>query len=151
MKTSIFLHLAGPDFPMDELQHSVLDCINNVELNLEDAKAPKIRNTLLRELKSTGWSSEVRLSSSSGITITSMRQEIGLCLQTGNVSRIYADLLKVQYLFVHKRIRAAVIIVFKNRVAKEIGSNMANYERLVEELQIFKNVITVPTLVIGLE
>jgi hypothetical protein len=35
--------------------------------------------------------------------------------------------------------------------AKELGYNMANYERLVRELPLFSQVITMPIVVIGFD
>ena len=37
------------------------------------------------------------------------------------------------------------------KTAKELGSNMANYERLIRELPIFSQVITMPIVVIGFD
>jgi ABC-type siderophore export system fused ATPase/permease subunit len=80
-----------------------------------------------------------------------MHGQIGLCLQTGNMARFYADLLKLQLLFSKGRIRQAVYILPTRRSARVIGENMAQFERLVDELEIFAEVISVPMLVIGFE
>ena len=76
---------------------------------------------------------------------------IGLCFQTGNVGRIYADLLKLQTLYTKGNITAGIILIPQNQTAKELGSNMANYERLIRELPIFSQVITMPIVVIGFD
>ncbi len=80
-----------------------------------------------------------------------MHSNVALCLQTGNMSRFYADLLKLEYLFKDRKAIAAVYIIPTKRRAREMGSNLAHFERFVEELDLFKDIITVPTLVIGLE
>jgi len=72
-------------------------------------------------------------------------------LQTGNVARVYADLLKLQALFLEGRITAAVLIVPSKELSKTFGNNIASFDRLVSELAVFQAVITVPLFVIGLE
>ena len=85
------------------------------------------------------------------MTITSMKDEVGLCLQTGNMARMYADLIKLQTLYLDNAIKAAAIIVPSNPIAKLLGSNIAEAKRLERELKIFKKAYHVPTLVFGLE
>jgi hypothetical protein len=97
-----------------------------------------------------GWSSKVKLSLNSNITITAMNGKVALCLQTGNMGRFYSDLLKLQYLFQKRRITSAIYILPTKYLAKKMGSNLANFERLVIELKLFQEVITIPILVIGL-
>lgn len=87
----------------------------------------------------------------SKITVTSTKNDVGLCLQTGNMSRIYADLLKLQTMYLKSAIKAAVIVVPSDPVAKKLGSNIANAKRLERELSIFSRAYSVPTLVYSLE
>lgn len=108
---------------------------------------PDLKDKLMLE----GWSDEYRLNVDSRITITSFQQNIGLCFQTGNVGRVYADLLKLQTLFVKGNIVAGVLIVPKKNMVTVFGSNSANYERVVKELPIFEQVITMPLVVVGFE
>ena len=51
----------------------------------------------------------------------------------------------------HIGIAAGIILVPQLKTAKELGYNMANYERLIRELPIFSQVITMPIVVIGFE
>lgn len=98
-----------------------------------------------------GWAGEYRLDSDSQITISSYLQGIGLCFQTGNVGRLYADLLKLQTLYVKGKIVAGIIMVPGLEMAKILGCNLANYDRLVRELPLFNQVITMPIVVVGFE
>ena len=85
------------------------------------------------------------------MTITSIKNEVGLCLQTGNMARMYADLMKLQTLYLNNAIKAAVIVVPSEPVAKLLGSNIAQAKRLTRELDIFKKAYHVPTLIFALE
>jgi hypothetical protein len=111
--------------------------------------APAARRAILQQLFREGWSDKVKIDPNANITVTSIKANIGLCLQFGNMGRFYADLLKLQHLFVGDRIRAAIYIVPETAYAKELGSNLANYNRLTNELSVFKSTITIPILVFG--
>ncbi len=109
--------------------------------------ASKIGADIESSLVKLGWSGEVSLSRDSRITITSMKHDVGLCLQTGNMSRMYADLLKLQHMFLNNTIKAGAMIVPSHASAKELGDNIANAERLIRELDIFRKVIHMPLVV----
>ena len=109
-----------------------------------------VREKIKNELFLLGWSDEVELDANSKITITSINQDYGLCLQTGNMSRFYADLIKLEYLFKRGKINKALFILPSKCAARTLGSNIANFYRLTQELNFFKNVITLPIQVIGI-
>ena len=67
------------------------------------------------------------------------------------MSRAPYDLLKMQYLFQSQRIEAAALALPTKQAAKVFGDNIANAERVINELQLFDRVITVPILVIAFE
>lgn len=134
--------------PQDVLEKTVAvfaDYQNVVQKSNVAIVKPDLKNKLMLE----GWSDEYRLDVDSRITITSFQQNIGLCFQTGNVGRVYADLLKLQTLFVKGNIIAGVLIVPMKSMVTVFGSNSANFERVVKELPIFEQVITMPLVVVG--
>ena len=121
--------------------------ISRVQGNLYTA--PLARDAILEELMVDGWSNQVTINPHASITITSMKDRIGLCLQFGNMARFYADLLKLQHLYCSNRIIGAFYIVPEKAYAKSLGSNLANDDRLTKELSIFETTITVPIMVFG--
>lgn len=149
MQTTEYFHQAGDT----QLSASV---IQNVRNALNDADWPirysskEFRENLLRSLSVFGWSNAVRIDIRSKINITSVFDKTGLCLQTGNMSRFYADLLKLETLYRKEQIIGAVYIVPTKAFAKQLSGNVANFERLIEELQIFEATLTVPMVVFGL-
>lgn len=90
------------------------------------------------------------LAAHSQISLTSSNDDHILCFQTGNMGRFYADLLKLQYVFKNKKAKVAFYLIPSKDAAKKIGSNIANFDRFTSELNLFKEIITIPTLVIGL-
>jgi len=63
----------------------------------------------------------------------------------------YADLLKLQTLYISNKVKAGIYIVPNKMEAKKIGSNVAHFERFIEELQVFSQTVTMPLLVYGFE
>ena len=74
-----------------------------------------------------------------------------MCLQTGNVGRIYADLLKLQTLYMKDNIQAGILLIPPQNAAVRLGQNLVNYERLTRELPIFNQVVTMPLVIVGFD
>ncbi len=151
MKTKIYEHRSGLKVVPNDIISDVEKIIWNIKPILTKKSVTNIKEAVRERLKKEGWTGEYRLDATSRITISSYLKGIGLCFQTGNVGRIYADLLKLQTLYTKGNITAGIILVPQIETAKELGSNMANYERLIRELPIFSQVITMPVVVIGFD
>jgi hypothetical protein len=151
MKYTLFNHCAGNKAVSAAIQKEVAMAITAVTVKPARGIAPKLRDAFLGSLKTSGWSSEVAVSPGSDMTITSVKDEVGLCLQTGNMARIYADLIKLQTMYLNNAIKSAVIVLPSAPIALAIGSNIAQAKRLERELEIFKKAYHVPTLLFALE
>lgn len=136
-----------PDKHKKEIEQAISVC----DVEPGKAAATKIRKKILSSLVQNGWSSEVSLARDSDITITSAKDGIGLCLQTGNMSRMYADLVKLQKMFLDGGIKVGVMIVPTAAAAKLLGSNIVNAERLMRELDIFRKVLHMPLVIFAFE
>jgi hypothetical protein len=148
---ALYEHQGGASALNQVCVESVKKIIADSTLAKRDRTTKKVRSRILDALHRAGWSDETKLDASSGITITSVRNSVGMCFQTGNMGRIYADLLKLQLLFSRKKITGAIIMLYSKATARELGQNLANFDRLAKELSIFKEVISVPALIFGLE
>ena len=151
MRTQIYDHRNGVKVVPQDIVSAVENVVWSINPSLSKNSVTIIKDSIRERLEKEGWSGEYRLDAMSRITISSYLQGIGLCFQTGNVGRIYADLLKLQTLYTKGNIAAGIILVPQIRTAKELGYNMANYERLIRELPIFSQVITMPIVVIGFD
>lgn len=129
----------------------ILHAIQSISVRLESGCSSRLRQSIQEYLSYLGWSSKVQLSYDSRITITAMKNDCALCLQTGNISRIYADLLKLEYLYRKEKMKLAIYILPTKKNARIMGSNLAYFERLVEELNLFNVIISTPILVIGID
>jgi hypothetical protein len=137
-----------PDSERTELIHAIESC------GIEPARsaASRIRSHIERSLGSTGWSGEVQVEPPSQITISSIKNRVGLCVQTGgNMSRMYADILKLQKLYLDNVISVGTLILPTSPAARALGDNVANADRLKAELPIFRKVIHLPLVLIAFE
>lgn len=150
MITETYLHGAGGAISK-RLQKELLEILNSTEFTIEAGCADKLRKTLLSKLKEVGWSDDFKLNTESQISLTSSKEDHALCFQTGNMSRFYADLLKLQYVYLSDKAKAAFYLIPSKEAAKKMGSNIAHFDRFVFELKLFKHIVTIPTLVIGIK
>ena len=151
MKYTLHSHCAGDEAMPVYLKNEIAAAIAAVTVKPAKGVAKKLRDAILASLQISGWSSEVSVSNGSDITITSIKSGVGLCLQTGNMARMYADLMKLQTLYLDNAIKSAVIVVPSQPMAQLLGSNIAQATRLERELEIFKKAYHVPTLIYALE
>jgi hypothetical protein len=150
MKTELFSHNNAQTVIDPSISHQVLTAVRAVDIVMEKNCRDVVRDAILQDLQTLGWSGKFRLDAHSNISLTSSFGENVLCFQTGNMSRFYADLLKLQYVFSKGNAKCAIYIVFSKEAAKTVGSNLAHFDRLVRELQLFGQIITMPILVIGI-
>lgn len=114
-------------------------------------KATATRDAILHTLRNKyGWSDKFKISPDSNISITSHKEDVGLCIQTGNMGRFYADLLKLEFLFNQERIQAAFYILPDKALSKFWGENIANFERMKNEVGIFSKILHTPLYIIGI-
>lgn len=152
MKTIIYNYRSGQEVIPDSVTNSVLTVIQGVDYSLGKYDIKNFKDDLLDQLKMKGWSGKVNLSTKSSISITSIWQAVGLCTQTGNMARMYADLMKLQALYMDQKIKAAIFVIPTKDCANSFGGNVANYSRFLNELtNIFSKVITVPMVIIGFD
>ena len=152
MKTIEYNNRSGKEIIPPEIAQGVISVINSLDYSLSKYEIKNFKDDLSDRLKSQGWSDKASLSVKSNITITAILKNIGLCTQTGNMARMYADLMKLQALYMDEKIKAAIFVVPTKACANSFGGNVANYDRLLNELvNIFSKVITVPILIIGFD
>lgn len=149
MNICVYDHRSGVDVATKECLNEIKNVFDGINWNRQSTTVRQFRGNIMVKLKRLGWSDQVTLDREVKITITSMRDNIGLCMQTGNWSRIYADLLKLQTLYVKGTIKGGIIIIPTINCGLTFGKNIASCERLERELQYFNQVVTMPIAVLG--
>ena len=149
-----FLHIhngAGEVLPATE-RTELIAAIETCGIEPARSVASRIRTHIERSLTAVGWSGEVQVEPPSQITISSIKNRVGLCVQTGgNMSRMYADILKLQKLYLDNLIIVGVVVLPTSAGARAIGDNVANADRLNAELPIFRKVIHLPIALVAFE
>ncbi|MCD7963783.1 MAG: hypothetical protein LUF90_09640 [Rikenellaceae bacterium] len=113
-------------------------------------KSPsEIKKLIGNGFNSKGWADNVKVDNSN-LTVNFVKDGVGVCFQIGNVARTYADILKLMHLHNKGKIEIGVMIVPAPSASKTLGANYARYDRLARELNLYKDIITVPILAIGL-
>lgn len=98
-----------------------------------------------------GWVINPVVNKEYSLTINAMKSKIGLTVQTGNIARAFYDLLKFQSMYINDRIDSCVLVIPTIGASKALGSNIANYTRVKSEIALYKHIITVPCLIIGID
>ncbi len=151
MKTTFFDFNKAKDQISSSVLESLLKQISLIDVAFQLNAAREIRDLIKKELSTLGWSTNINIHPGLKISITAINQNVGLCLQLGNMSRFYADLLKLEALYKNKSIHSAIYILPTKHSSRKLGSNLVNFERFSTELnEVFSKTITIPIYIIGL-
>lgn len=120
----------------------------NLIIGTHDSQYIKIE--IANRFNRFGWADRVKIQKTSNLTISYVKNKIGICFQIGNVARTYADILKISYMVNHNKIDVGIIIVPDKKESIRMGANYANFERLSREMELFKEVIHFPILILSL-
>jgi hypothetical protein len=129
----------------------LLSLYNTKDVNVEPRGGALIREYTRQQLLLKGWSGEVTINNEYDLTVFSKKDDLAFQIQTGNASRAPYDLLKLQYLYAERSIAAAVLALPTKAAAKVLGDNIASFDRVHGELDLFDRIITVPILLLGFE
>jgi hypothetical protein len=134
------------------LLQEVLHLCNAPLIGVAPGMSPDIKTHLDSRLAELGWANEPRVHPDYNPTINAMRQGVGLTVQTGNITRAFYDLMKFQAMYLRNRVDVSVLILPTAAAASTLGSNIANFGRVTEELgELFFHIVTVPVLIISFE
>lgn len=149
MKLEFYSHYDGDNIVEKKIKNDLVKVLADTTFLISEGCSNKLKKHILSQLNSIGWSNDFMIDIQSQISLTSYIDNHVLCFQTGNMSRFYADLLKMQYVYTKGKARAGIYIIPSKSASRIIGSNIVNFERFTYELQLFNDIITIPTLVIG--
>lgn len=145
------LHNGNAEWDRRELSEWLTDLFEAPAILIEPGCTGSIRTHIRDELTKAGWACGPRIDPAFDLTVTGINRDLAFQIQTGNVSRAFYDLVKLQYLYTQKKIEAAALAVPTKAAAEVISSNVANADRVWSELQLFDRIITVPMLLVSFE
>ncbi len=130
----------------------VLAALDAPQVRIQHGGSAAVRSHIEGFLKGKGWASPVEVMPGFNVELNLMVERIVLQVQTGNVARAFYDLMKMQSLHHQGRADCGVLVVPMAEAARKIGGNLAQLERVSNELEgVFFHQITIPVLVIGFE
>jgi hypothetical protein len=110
----------------------------------------KMRDYWEDALLGDGWVKGLTVGNSH-LSIGYVFGEVGMCIQLGNTSRVYADLLKLETLFRLRTISQAVLVVPSAEYSKSLGTNYASFNRAEQDIKALSTTISVPILLISID
>lgn len=131
---------------------AVLLALNAPSVSIGRRATNAIKTHVEGQLKADGWASPVVVSDDVDLTLNLTKDKVLVQVQMGNIARAFYDLMKMQAMHHQDRAVCAVLVVPMAAAARQMGSNLAQFERVTKELQgVFFHQITIPVLVVGIE
>ncbi len=128
----------------------IISVINACPYHFGENRPNEIKLFISKEFNRLGWADKVPIKQKQNLTISFLKNRVGICVQLGNVARTYSDLLKLSYLYNKEIIDVGVMIVPNRKESKLLGANYASFDRLIRELDIFIETINSPIVVMGI-
>jgi len=142
-------HNAVAEWERRELQEWLVDVFGAPAIKIREGCTSEIREYVRNEFEKDGWAINVKIDQGLGLSVFALKDDMAFHLQTGNISRAAYDLLKLQHLYHSGRIEAAALALPTKECALLLGSNVANADRIIKELELFNRTITIPIEVIA--
>ncbi len=134
-----------------ECHDEVCTLVDAPEIGMARGNARHINDVVKMRLSNAGWVRGVCVNSKFKLDINGMKNRVGLTIQTGNITGSFYDLMKFEGMHKNNLIDAVVLIVPTFSVARALGRNIANFTRVTNDLELFRHIITVPCLVLGID
>lgn len=129
--------------------HDLIEAVENCNTLFRKGSPYKIKREMDFFLTSRQWVDQVRVGKTR-LTISFMKNKIGVCFQIGNVARTYADILKLNHLGNKRIIDVGIIFVPHEIESKSLGANYASFDRLKNEIILFQDEIKTPLVIYGI-
>src|SRR5688500_4007262 len=105
-----YSHHNGRDQWRDrELDEWLTDVFEKPDLKVGPGSTTSIRDHVKQELAAEGWAYDVRIDQNVDLTVFGLKDDLAFHVQTGNISRAAYDLLKLQHLWVIRRVEGAAL------------------------------------------
>ena len=134
------------------LRQHVIDALNAPTVMIKKGSSRAVKDHIEESLSRNGWASPIAIDPALGIEVNAGRDGIVLQVQPGNIARAYYDLMKMQSLYAQRRAVCGVLIVPSSLASRKLGSNLARFERVRQELDaVFSQQIVVPIYLVAFE
>jgi len=121
----------------------------------------RLSKSILLAMRDLGWSRNVPIEAGHKTKIMGIYQNIGLVVYFGNHFTGYHYILNLEYMYRMGKIKAAIyitqteneaVLYCKNKNPKvETTGNYMQYERFIEDINLYSSFLTIPLIIIGIE
>lgn len=154
MKVQIHKHGAPSTELTDEVIKPLITALKPLSVAGGKGGQGRLRKAIKAEMKHLGWPpNAMKIDSKLKVSITSVNHGVALCMQFGNISRAFYDLMKMETFHRLKRADAGILILPTGGTAKGLGQNISNIERVDRELKLYREagVLTMPIVLVGVQ
>ena len=146
----IYSHNCGCDrVKLSGMYGDIISLLDVPYLIVAPGMTSNINGHIKDGLISNGWAMDTKVHPAYNLRVNAAKNNVALTAQTGNIARAFYDLMKFQVLFTEGRINVAVLILPSHSAATNLGSNVANFNRVTNEMPLFQNIITIPCLILS--
>ena len=153
MLVSVFKHNIDQCHQKEEIV-VLVSALEGMSKPLTKEGRNEFKEELFHQIRRIGWSGKRKLFPlDSSISITSIKHDIGMCIQLGNIARYYADIVKLQHMHHSGSINEGILVVYHQEAANRLfqgGGNLATFERVMRELELMADSIIFPITLIGI-
>ena len=135
----------------NSISNEVKRILKSIEFKHQKNSSPFLKEILQYEFNKMKWYSKYKVDSLLNWYVQFYSKETAILFYFSNKARSSLDLIKIQHLFANEKITGAIYIVLTSESANKVASNLANFETLEKEISVFKDTITCPILLIGLQ
>lgn len=144
----------GLEFVRSQQQLDVVKgSIASAPTSLTRGSGPRIKEHVEGHLADRGWARDVRIDAERALTINAFHHSgIALQVQVGNIARAFYDLLKLESVVRLEKVQVGVLVVPTKSASRQLGDNLANFERLSgEHRDLFNSIVGMPLVIFGFE
>jgi len=133
--------------------HPVSTAVTQKHLEPQKRVSRAIKAAIQSDLSAAGWAIDVRLELNRGPSINALHHSgIALQVQVGNMARAFYDLMKLEAAWRLGSVVMGILVLPTSRAARQLGDNIANFERVSEEHEsLFHPFIKLPLVIHGFE
>ena len=140
-----WVNFRGPKDDSAKLAKSVIESLNALPSAATNSRL--MRSAWEENLLSEGWNKGLKVGRSS-LSIGYVRGQVGLCIQMGNTSRVYADLLKLETTYRLGDINQAILAVPSDEYSGYLGTNYASFSRAEQDIIALEPTLSMPIVLV---
>ena len=134
------------------LRQHVIDALDAPMIAVGRGQTDLVKTHVTDYLRAKGWASPITLDPALDLTINAGRDGVALQVQTGNITRAFYDLMKMQSLYDRNKVTCGVLVVPTTAASRKLGSNYTGFDRVERELAgPFFSQITIPIYLVSFE